>query len=394
MGYGRRRRTADGIGVTTIRIVFAAALAALPVLSRRAAAQVPTAVVPAVCATLPGNAALALPLRWSHGTMQVFVDAAMLPPALTGATITGLRLRRPTLPGDVAYPAITRTLTVRGGFVPSPAAQVQGSLLQNRPTNTVVLFGPAPVVVAAAPAPGATTVRGDEFVQIPFTIGLPVAAGTLFLEFEAGDAPLAISTGHWVDGYWSVGGAEQGFVVAVGDGSCTTRGEPTRLAWTAATGPASGQTGQLEVTGVPALTGGAPSPVLVWVGLDPETRSPGPGYLGYGAAMTALDPGLSGCHQWAPLDVSWAGTADAAGRFATSLSVPGAAAAGQRLAVQAAWLDFGRPGFPLAASNGLVLVCNSVQVGPRCSTMFFPAGATVSPWPPFRGQMPVLLLEY
>jgi hypothetical protein len=33
-----------------------------------------TTVVPARCVDLPGNAALAMPLRWSQGVLQVFVD--------------------------------------------------------------------------------------------------------------------------------------------------------------------------------------------------------------------------------------------------------------------------------------------------------------------------------
>jgi hypothetical protein len=362
-----------------------------------AAAAQNSTVVPSVCAALPGNAALALPLRWSHGTMQVFVDPQLLPPALTGQTITGLWLRRPTLPGDVAYGAVQRTLTVRGGFQSPTAAMMIGSVLQNRPANTAVLFGPATVTSAPVPAPGAATALGADLLHIAFTQPLPVAAGTLFLELETSDAPLQVGTEHWVDGFWHANGADGGYAAAVGDGSCTTRGEPTRLSWTAgvagATGTA-GSTAALQVTGAPPTIGSSQGFALVWAGLDPQARAPGAGFLGFGASLGVIDAGLTGCHQWAPFDVAWLGPTDANGCFTTSLAIPGNAAVGTRLALQAAWLDASRPGLPLSFSNGLAVVVGPVGVGPHCSTMFFPAGATLSPWPPFRGQMPVLRFEH
>jgi hypothetical protein len=364
--------------------------------SKPLAAQAST-VVPGVCTALPGNAALSLPLRWSHGTMQVFVDPQLLPPSLTGQTISGLWLRRPTLPGDVAYAPIQRTLTVRGGFQASSAAMMLGTVTQNRPANVAVLFGPAPVTSFAAPAPGPATALGADLLHVVFTQPLPVAAGTLFLELETGDAPLQVSSEHWVDGFWHGNGGDGGYAAAVGDGSCTTRGEPTRLAWSAgvAAGTATaGSTVSLEVSGAPPTAAGAQGFVLVWAGLDPQARGPGAGFLGYGASLAVIDPAFGGCHQWAPFDVAWLGPTDANGRFATALAIPGSAAAGTRLALQAAWLDASRPALPLSFSNGLAVVVGPVGVGPHCSTMFFPAGSTASPWPPFRGQMPVLRLDH
>jgi len=352
-------------------------------------------VVPAVCTALPGNAAVAMPLRWSHGTLQVFVDAPMLPTNFVGETITGLWLRRPTLTGDVAYPALTRTLTVRGGFQTGAAAAFGGPLALNRPANLAVLFGPAPVTVAATPAPGAATSVGADLVHVVFTQPLPVVAGNLFLEFETSDTPLQVSADHWVDAYWQPGGADVGYVVPVGDGSCTTRPEPTRLRWTSAGLPAAGATAAFEVNGAPPTSGASVGFVMAWVGLDPVTRGPGVGYVGFGGLLSALDPALAGCHQWAPFDLAWAGTTNAAGTFATSFAVPGTAVLGARLALQAAWYDPARAGgLPFSFSNGLQLVVGSVGVANRCSSIYFPAGATVSPWAPFVGQMPVLRLEY
>jgi len=50
-------------------------------------------VLPAVCAHAPGNAAIAMPLHWSQGTMQVLVERTLLPAALS--QISGIRMRRP-----------------------------------------------------------------------------------------------------------------------------------------------------------------------------------------------------------------------------------------------------------------------------------------------------------
>ncbi len=353
-----------------------------------------SAVVPPVCATLPGNAAISLPLRWSHGTMQVFVDAPLLPANFAGETITGLWLRRPMLPDDVGYAPLQRTLTVRGGFHQFAAGVIAGPLAQNRPANTAVLFGPAAVTTLAATGPGPSTTCGGDLLHVVFAQPLVVAAGTLFLEFETTDAPLQISADHWVDAFWHADGGDGGYAAALGDGSCTSRPEPTRLVWTAGAGATAGSTVSFEVTGAPPTFAGSAGFVLVWAGLDPEGRGPGPGYLGYGASFAAIAPAFTGCHQWAPFDVAWLGPTDVDGEFATTLALPGSAAAGVRLGLQAAWLDPTRPVVPLSFSNGLQVVVGPLGVGPRCSTIFFPAGTTASPWPPFRGQMPVLRLEY
>jgi hypothetical protein len=48
----------------------------------------------------------------------------------------------------------------------------------------------------------------------------------------------------------------------------------------------------------------------------------------------------------------------------------------------------------VSLSNGLQIVCRSAGVSGRCNTMYFPGSATLSPWTPFVGHMPVLVLEY
>ena len=199
-----------------------------------------------------------------------------------------------------------------------------------------------------------------------------------------------------VDAVWFEDGVDDGLIVQVGDGSCTTRNEPTELSHTGQIGPVAGSSVGLVVTGAPPTNPftGETGFVVAWAGVDPVTRPPGVGYLGFGSAFGAIDPTMAACHQWAPLDFSWLGTSDAAGRFTTSFSVPAGAAVGARLGLQAAWLDVSRPNLPLSLSNGLQLVCSGAGVGSGCSSCFFPGASTTSPWGAQIGQMPVLLLDY
>jgi len=352
-----------------------------------------TATVPAVCATMPGNAALSLPFRWSHGLLQMRIAQTLLPAALQGHTITGVRLRRPTMLTEPAYPAVQRTVTVRGSFQGDSPGQMTVDAAQNRLTGVQTLFGPAVVNVQATPLPGPQSVFGQEVAHFVFSQPLPVQPGTLFLEFETNDPPLQVASTNWVDAVWFPGGVETGYVVSVGDGSCTTRPDPTVLRWNDSVGPQAGATAKFEVLGAPPTSGSTTGLLMLWMGIDPQGHVPGPAYLGFGGSFGLVDAGLTGCFHWAPLDVPWTGLTDAAGKFTTTFplnNVP----AGIRIGVQALWLDSNRPGLPFSFSNGLVMVLNSVAVGGNCATSFFPAGATVSPWQPFLGQMPVLTLDY
>ena len=355
-----------------------------------------TAALPPAFETLPGNAGVAMPLRWSKGKLQVFIDPPMMPSNFVGETITGLRLRRTAFEGSGAYPAMTRTMQIHGGFQPFPAVQMIGSASQNLTiVPRLLLFGPAVVNVAATPAPGGPTMTvGDDLVQITFSQPLPVTAGTLFLEFETLDGPLTIAPGNWVDAVQFAAGTDDGYVAIVGDGSCTTRSEPTELRYTSSAGPVSGTTVDLEVTGAPPTDGTDVGLVLAWIGLDPLTAPPGPNYLGYGGSFGAADPLMVDCHHWAPMDLAWFGQTDSTGRFATTLAIPSAVAIGQRLAVQAGWYDPSRPVVPLSLSNGLQIVCDSAGVAGLCSSFFFPDDVDISPWGPQVGLMPVILLDY
>lgn len=352
-----------------------------------------TVTIPEICGALPGDAAVSLPLRWSHGTMQVRIAQGLLPAALQGQTITGLRLRRSSLLFEPAYPAVQRTLTVRGSFQGDSPAQMTTSLTQNRLTGAPVLFGPAVVNVAATPLPGPAAAVGQDLLRIVFTQPLPVTPGTLFLEFEAGDAPLQVATTNWVDAVWIENGVETGYVVSVGDGSCTSRPEPTQLLWDDTVGPQAGATAKFEVRGAPPTAGSSLGLVMAWMGVDPQGQPPGGTFLGFGVSFGLVDAGLVGCHHWAPLDVPWLGTTDVLGGYKTTFQLNGVPA-GVRIGVQAGWYDPSRPGIPLSFSNGLVMVLDNANIGANCSTVYFPAAATTSPWLPFPGQMPVLMLEY
>lgn len=348
------------------------------------------AVAPPVAATLPGNAALSMPLRWSQGVLQVLVDAPLLPANFIGQQLMGLRLRRPAFLGEPAYAGVQRTLTVRAAFTSMPAVQLGQFRAANQPANLQVVAGPAVFPVAPSQPPVPPASLGDEFLVISFAVPLPVDPGSLFLEFEAGDGPLQLDE-PWVDAVWMRNGNDTGYAVPVGNADCTTRSEPLVLQWSGGGGPRRG--------GDAVLTLGGATPhaaVLAWFGLDPLGHALGPGWLGYGASLQALDPALGHCHQWAPIDASWLGFAGAGGTYAVSFGLPAAVTRpGDRIGVQCAFLDPSRTSvLPLSLSNGAMLVLDTAGVRNLCASVHFPGTASQSPWYPDLGLMPVLVLEY
>lgn len=343
------------------------------------------AVVPPLCADLPGNAAVAMPLRWSHGTLQVWMDQQLLPPAIVGQSLTGVRFRRSTLLGDGANPALTRTITVRGGYRPESSGTMVPLLATNRPPGMQVLFGPGQVTSSATSVPSPASAVGEDLLVIPFTTPLPYAGGSLVLEFEVDDAPLQISNAHWVDAVWFVGVQDNGYAVTVGAGNCTSHTQPTELRWVGPS-PAAGVTGSLELRGVRTPPGGT-TPVAQWLTLSPRAGN-------FGTSLTALDPWLVGCFQWAATDVLWIGSAGPSGTFSASLPFPTTAAFGTEVGAQAAWYDDTRPGLSASVSNGVVLRLGYTGTGNHCASAFFLGDATTSPWPVSYAQMPVLRLDY
>ena len=371
------------------RCALAAWLVAGPVVI---GAQSPV-VVPAIAERLPGNAALSMPLRWSYGTMQVIVDASLLPANFVGNTISGLRLRRPAFLGEPSYPALQRTITVRAGFAPMLARQLTTDLLANRPGtlpsnqgSLVTAVGPTSVSIPATnPASGSQSL-GDEFLVLTFTQPLPVTAGNLFLEFETTDAPLAVEMHQWVDAVWFEDGNDQGYAVPVGDGSCTHLAAPYHLTWTAPGAPVRGTDAELR------LSGGDPQALVVWwLGLDPLTAGVSPVFVGYGAALGSLLPGLANCHQWVPGQAVIGALADPVGGLDIAFPLVAASTtAGDRIGIQGAQL--GPQALP-TISNGLILQLDTAGVDDQCAVVFFLAGSTQAAWLPETGLMPVLHLD-
>ena len=353
-------------------------------------------VVPAIATDLPGNAAMSMPLRWSQGVLQVWIAPPLLPAALLGSTIQGIRMRRPSFLAEPAYPAVQRTITVRAGFT-GLLPQSMGNLRAfNLPLTAITVAGPVPFAVAATTLPTGAPPTGAEFLVIPFTTPLPMQAGTLCLEFETTTAPLAV-TEQWVDAVWMDGGIDRGYAVTVGDGACTTAPGPLHLSWTGTSAPTRGVAARLRVTGAPAAAPNGPgSLLLAWVGVAPQTRLLDPEFFGFGADLGGVDPALAGCFQWSPLDLTLFGLADAAGGFDVTFALPATLPpSAPRIGVQAAFLDPARSGLlPLSLSNGVVLQLDSSGVGNKCSSVFFPGAATTSPWGPDLGLMPVLVFDY
>lgn len=336
---------------------------------------------------LPGNAAISMPVRWSQGTVQVLVEQSLLPPQLGGASIRGLRLRRPGFLGEPAYAGVTRSLEVSACFTPLRADQLGVDLATNRPANLQVVAPAAALAIAATPAGGPGDAVGGDLLVVAFATPLPVVAGNLFLEIRALDAPFAVGTDHWVDAVWTPGGNDIGHAFAVGNGGCTSRSTPLLLQWTGAGPPRVG--GSLVV----GMTGAQPG-ALVWtlVGLDPQARPPGPAFPGFGGSLASL--GLVGCHAWVPADGVVAGSATAGGALAYSITLPaGIVVPGSRIGVQMAVLDPTANATGVATTNGVVAVPDSLGIGRRCATVLAPGTSQVSPWAPYLGLMPILGLD-
>lgn len=352
-----------------------------------------TAVIPAIAATRPGNAAVSMPLRWSQGVMQVVVDHSLLPAAACTAGIQGIHLRRPAFLGESSYAALSRTLIVRAGVTTRAAQWLLPQIVANQPTGMQVVFGPGVVAVPATPALGHGDVLGPQFVHIPFAapVVLATTADHLFLEFECTDGPLAVEPDNWVEAVQFVGGVDGGYAVPLGNGGCSSLSAPLELRWNGSSGPNRGSNATLQ------LTGAVPSAlVLTLVSLDPANRAVGGSFLGFGADLSAL--GLTGCHQWAAPDLMLVGTATVVGSKAISFAIPTAhTVVGQRIVVQAAEFDAAANPMGIGFSNGTELVLDQSGVGNHAATVFFPGATTPttsSPWGTSVGLMPVLAIDY
>lgn len=363
-----------------------------PVLIAALATAQQQAVVPALAATLPGNAALSLPLRWSEGALQVVVDHALLPPAACAGGITGIRLRRPAFVGEPGYGPLSRTLTVRAGTTQRAAAWMLQFRDQNTPANAQVVFGPTAVQVAASGPLGAGDALGPWLLDLPFTVPivLPAANDHLFLEIESSDPPFAVASDNWIDAVQFAGGIEGGYAAPLGNGGCGGVAAP-RLLWSGAAAPSRSSQAALQLS-----LGPANALALALVSLDPQARAPGGTFAGFGAGLAGL--GLPGCFQWSAPDLLLVGHTSLVGIAAFGFAVPGAPLhAGDRIGVQAAVLDPAANPAGIALSNGVVLVLDQGGVGARASSLFLPGPLTAtsrSPWYPFVGLMPVLTVVY
>jgi hypothetical protein len=368
------------------------------------------ATVPAVCAHLPGNAAVSMPLRWSQGAMQVLVNRVLLPGDIGGRSITALRLRRPALLDEPAYAAMTTTLTITAGFTTNQSWQMSWDLAVNRAAVTdpatgsglTTVFGPAAVSVAATAANGPGDALGAEFLVLTFATPLPVptdallGTASLFLEFAATGPTLGVDAGNWVDALLMQGGSTQGLAVSLGNHGCGAGTAMPTLQWSGAGPPQRGVDAALRVTNA-----GANAPTIVLLGFAPETHAVnatlGLGYyLGLGGALDAL--GAAGCYQWSPLDLYWLGSTDVGGAESVTFPLPAAATAvGQRLSVQVGVFNAAANPLGFLFTNGETLVLDDAGVGGQCSTVFVlgpVTPTTTSPWSTYYGLMPVLGIDY
>jgi hypothetical protein len=348
-----------------------------------------TAVTPPIGLDLPGNAALAMPARWTDGIMQVLIEQSLLPASLANQSIRTIRLRRPAFLGEPAYPALQRTMRVQAAFTPMLANQMTGNLVTNRAPGLQVIAGPTVITLPATAANGPGDALGATLITIPLTTPLPVGQGSLFLEFEALDAPFTASADHWVDAFWTSNGIDTGLAATVGNGGCGSSGHVPLLRWAGGPPPQTGGTAVLDLAY-------ARPQAMVWtlIGFAPQSRPAAGAYFGFGGSLAPV--GLDGCHQWTPPDGLVAATTTAGGGNPFTIALPAnAVPAGTRIGFQMAILDAAANPAGIAATNGLIVVPGNIGIGPRCATVMAQGHpATIASWPPYQGLMPVLLLDW
>ncbi len=328
------------------------------------------ATIPEAFERVPGNFALSMPGRWSVGIMQTVINKAMIPAGLKNATVSRVRLRRSNFLGTGAAPAKTIQLTLQMGPSAFAANKMWGEVEKNYGTGMVYVVGAsgqgATYSIPALPAPGRGDALGAALIDLPLSVPYVFADQNTLIEWETMAGTFDVTDPHWIDAVSNPGGVVAGAAVSVGHGGCGPSGAAIPMALDATPGsrwPKWGSSTQVE------LEGGAPGQDLILnVELDPLANATA---LAWGGTFGSI--GQPSCHVWAgiglnlivlPSKTNFLGGATVSVPFPAS---PGPSFLGKRVGLQALMVQ---PSF--AASNGVVLMMNQIDVGADVSTIIIP----------------------
>jgi len=355
--------------------------------------------VPRGFTNVPGNAAVSLPFRWERGTMQVIYQGSVLPSGLAGKTITALSLRRPAFPDEPAYGQVNRTLRI--WMASTSRGTVTVNTRGNFVGNPVEVLPPTVVNIGATQPTGVRDGVGADLLTVslatPFVVG---TAPHLFIQFEVSGPTFTVAPDNWIDAVWFPGGVDDGLVVPVGNGGCSSvSGTTSRLIWTANNPPVGGGTARVAASGFRPL-----APCLLLLSPNPEVRPVMGPYLTPGFGRLLPVAGAPNCMSWGEPDFIEFAFTDANGGVAWSLPIPTGIGGGQKFGLQAACIPDITIPVP-TTSNGLIMTMGPSGLAPAISTLLHPDVPVfpvptptptnyVSAFPEYLGLAPVVQLHY
>ncbi len=370
--------------------------------------------VPPAYVDTRGNDALSLPIRWHQGLLQVLLkshnNGGVVPAEMLKTNLKEVVVRRPAFLGEPAYPALTRTFTVRLASTTLAASALVKDMGQNQKlvaaagTTLTSVVTAKSFNIAATPASPYRSVVGADLVRVPFSAPYAFAGPDLFVEWKTTSTDLLPSTLGWVDALVLDKSGDHGIAVTLGQGGCSSLTPGSGLPMTL---EADGQAVKSNSSVILHWRNAHPKvPALLMAGpklLDPR-KSSGP-FKVYSPVLSFLRQFVRpGCHFWTePLFAS--GTViGGAGSLDSTLAVPQITAAdlGFRYVLQGAVLPAN--GAPAELTNGLAVFAGSAGVRDWAGMVLSPVpeakdstGKTIpptSPWPVFQSSLPVLRFNW
>ncbi|MCA8941172.1 MAG: hypothetical protein KDB80_01315 [Planctomycetes bacterium] len=348
------------------------------------------ATIPSGFDRLPGNAAVSVPGRWTWGRLQVLYDAALFTD-LVGESITGLRIRRPAFFDEPAYVGSTMTFEISLGPSPRDPANMSGNFNdQYDPASPMqVVYAQQSYAIPPTPAPGQADVVGESLVDLTFDQPFVVPAGTsILLEWRTIDTSLTVLGDGWADCVWLPSGQDVGLARHAGQNGCGNHGAMRLDVAPGSEHPALGQTTNFRLEGAQHE-----SSCHFAIGFEPVANTPG----GFGVDVTVF-PFAGLCQLWTPLQFFLAPVqTDAAGAVDFGFEFPSSnTLQGIQVGMQAFVVETDDQDLPtaIAASNGVVLLMDSIGLGDMAATALFPADDATAPWIPWVGLCPIIEFSY